>query len=203
MIENGFAPVIRVFPSPVGRMQGPNATAPLVQRHYSAFNPTTNCSAPVPRIGVFPLAGVARLAVSLCIATTGSPVPRESLFRGHAAFEPDAAWAGLQDSAHTLPRVTTTPGSDINHTLSAVHRRFAFARLLGPHLTGSSSRLFPRRSPPLLLTTAARGGLRSTPDRRPRGALPHLSRSYAPPFVGAQDTRWPAYLGIRLACKTA
>jgi hypothetical protein len=34
---------------------------------------------------------------------------------------------------------------------------------------------FPQRSPPSLLTTAARGGLRSTPDCRPRRALLHLS----------------------------
>jgi len=88
----------------------------------------------VPRIGTLSLPGAARLAVSLGIGTTGSPVPQESLFRVHAACEPDAAWAGLQDSAHAYPGVTTTPGSDIDHTLSAVHRRFAFARLPGPHL---------------------------------------------------------------------
>src|SRR6266576_3815334 len=40
---------------------------------------------------------------------------------------------------------------------------------------------FPQRSPPSLLTTAACGGLRSTPDCRPRRALLHLSYSYAPP----------------------
>src|SRR3974390_751316 len=41
---------------------------------------------------------------------------------------------------------------------------------------------FPQRSPPLLLTTAAYGGLRSTPDCRPRRAFLHLSYSYATPF---------------------
>src|ERR1700738_1203804 len=40
---------------------------------------------------------------------------------------------------------------------------------------------FPQRSPPSLLTTAACGGLRSTPDCRPRRAFLHLSCSYAPP----------------------
>ena|SRR5260221_7783308 len=40
----------------------------------------------------------------------------------------------------------------------------------------------PQRSPPLLLTTAACGGLRSTPDCRPRRALLHLSYSCASPF---------------------
>ena len=41
---------------------------------------------------------------------------------------------------------------------------------------------FPQRSPPLLLTTAACGGLRSAPDCRPRRAFLHLSYSYATPF---------------------
>src|SRR5712691_7319121 len=41
---------------------------------------------------------------------------------------------------------------------------------------------FPQRSPPLLLTTAACGGLRSTPDCRPRRGLLHLSYSCASPF---------------------
>src|SRR5947208_608989 len=40
---------------------------------------------------------------------------------------------------------------------------------------------FPQRSPPWLLTTAACGGLRSTPDCRPRRALLHLSYSCATP----------------------
>ncbi len=40
---------------------------------------------------------------------------------------------------------------------------------------------FPQRSLPWLLTTAACGGLRSTPDCRPRRAFLHLSYSYASP----------------------
>src|SRR5262249_50189888 len=40
---------------------------------------------------------------------------------------------------------------------------------------------FPQRSPPCLLNTAACGGLRSTPDCRPRRTYLHLSYSYAPP----------------------
>src|SRR5690348_1767377 len=41
---------------------------------------------------------------------------------------------------------------------------------------------FPQRSPPSLLTTAARGGLRPAPDCRPRRALLHLSYSSAPSY---------------------
>src|SRR5262249_506197 len=55
---------------------------------------------------------------------------------------------------------------------------------------------FPQRSPPLLLTTAACGGLRSTPDCRPRRALLHLSYSCAPSYAdGARDTRPKADIG--------
>ena len=50
---------------------------------------------------------------------------------------PDAARAGLQDSALAYPGATTIPGSDIVFTLSAGHRQFAFARLPESHLTGS------------------------------------------------------------------
>src|ERR1700738_2944550 len=46
---------------------------------------------------------------------------------------------------------------------------------------------FPQCSPPSLLTTAACGGLRSTPDCRPRRTSLHLSYSYAPPCGPAQD----------------
>jgi hypothetical protein len=79
------------------------------------------------------------LSFSLSIGATGSHVPYASLIQIHAAFEPDATRAGLQDSARIYPEVTTIPGFDINYTLSAVHRRFAFARLSGSHLTESSS----------------------------------------------------------------
>jgi hypothetical protein len=41
---------------------------------------------------------------------------------------------------------------------------------------------FPQRSLPLLLTTAACGGLRSTPDCRPQRTYLDLSYSYATPF---------------------
>jgi len=91
----------------------------------------------VPRIGTLGLSGAARSVLSLGIGATGSPVPQKSLTQIHAAFEPDAVWAGLQDTAHTHPGMTINPGSDINHTLSAVHRRFAFARLSGSYLTES------------------------------------------------------------------
>ena len=92
----------------------------------------------MPRIGTHGLVGLPRLAYSLCIGTTGSPVPCNSLSQVHATYQPDAVWAGLQDSAQTYPGVNTAPGSDIIDSVSTSHRWFAFARLPGPHLTGSS-----------------------------------------------------------------
>src|SRR6266567_9448606 len=55
---------------------------------------------------------------------------------------------------------------------------------------------FPQRSPPSLLTTAACGGLRSTPDCRPRRALLHLSYSCIPPCG-------PAILVTQDPCRTS
>ena len=66
-------------------------------------------------------------------------------------------------------------------------RRFisgiACARLRDPHLPRSKARLFPRRSPPRLLTAAARGGLQPSPAgrlrraTRPPAQLLHLRHS--------------------------
>jgi len=115
-------------------MSEQNTTAPSVQRRYSTFIPTTSCSAPVLRIGTQGLTRTSRSARSLCIEATGSPVPCKSPVQIHAAFEPSAAWAGLQGSAQTHPETITTPGSDTDDTISAFHRRFACARLSGPYL---------------------------------------------------------------------
>jgi hypothetical protein len=91
----------------------------------------------VPRIGISGLAGIARSTHSLGIGTTGSPVPCKSLIQFHAAFQPDAVLAGLQDSAKALPGVTPASGFDIVDTVSTSHQRFAHARLSGSYLTGS------------------------------------------------------------------
>src|SRR5881397_3816101 len=70
------------------------------------------------------------------------------------------------------------------------HRLSRFRHFAGDLLALASPNLacrnlvptFPQRSPPLLLTTAACGGLRSAPDCRPRRTFLHLSYSYATPF---------------------
>src|SRR5215208_1116998 len=194
-MSNGFAPVMQLLPSPVGRRRRLDATAPSVQCHYSTFVPTTDRSAPVPRIGTLGLAGVSRSTVSLRIGATGSPVPRESLIQVHAAFEPDAARAGLQDSARTHPKATTSPGSDVDDTLSAVHRRFAFARLLGPHLTGSTSRRFRDAHHHRSLRQQLAGVWSRLLIVGSEGPALISHAASTPPFVGMfQDTLWPALL---------
>src|SRR6202047_242402 len=71
---------------------------------------------------------------------------------------------------------------------SRAHENVRFARDRTIHGAGSLNLAcrnpvptFPQRSPPSLLTTAACGGLRSTPDCRPRRNSVHLSYSCAAP----------------------
>ncbi len=106
------------------------------------LTPTSAPSSLKTSIGNLILVGSTDLDGSLGIKTTGSHVPCKSLSRSHAAFEPDAAWAGLQGSAQTCPEMTTDLGFDIDDAFSTVHRRFAFARLSETHHSGIRSRLF-------------------------------------------------------------
>jgi hypothetical protein len=128
-MSNGFALIMRLLPLSVGRLPRQDTAAPSVQPHYRAFSPTTDSSVPVPCVGHLILIGSTDLDVFLYIKTTGSHVPCKSLSRSHAAFEPDAAWAGPQVSAQTCPEMTTNLGFDIDHAFSTFHRRFACARL--------------------------------------------------------------------------
>ena len=52
---NGFASSTELLPSPVGLGSRLNNAAPSVQSHYRTFNPTTDHSVPVPRIGTLVL----------------------------------------------------------------------------------------------------------------------------------------------------
>src|SRR5260221_14355514 len=93
---------------------------------------------------------------------------------------PDAAWAV---SVH-LPSLSREKGQPPVLTspnpLSTLLQRFACARLSQSYLPESGSD-FSATFTTMALTTAACGGLRSTPDCRPRRALLHLSYSYASP----------------------
>src|SRR5713226_3872877 len=82
----------------------------------------------------------------------------------------------------------TDPGGRV--TPRFWHRLIRFRHFIDGSLALASLNLacrnlvpaFLQRSPPLLLTTAACGGLRSAPDRRPRRVSLHLSYSCAWPF---------------------
>ena len=105
--------------------------------------------------------------------------------------EPDPAsrrlYAGcrsgsLQDYSRTRPGSSTRPR--FRHhpwhfdTSSAARSRSPLRTIPD----GIKSRLLLQRSPPSLLTTAACSGLTPAPDRRRRGAHPHLSYSSTPSF---------------------
>jgi hypothetical protein len=174
---------LKLFPpQEVGHRPPREDVAPSLHRHYSGFHTTTSDSAPVPRVSI-PARGGCHLSVSLPSVMTGSHVPWTSLGQGHAAYIPVAAYAVLRlpvDSSQRLdpPLVLTT-----SWRFSIRLQRFAYAHLLAPYLTQSLLRLFPPRSPPRLLTVAAGGGLKPPPERRLRGAYPHLLHSIARPSV--------------------
>jgi hypothetical protein len=60
---------------------------------------------------------------------------------------------------------------------------FACARLSESYLPQSNAASFPQRSPPWLLATATRGGLKPLPVQRLRGAYPHLMRDFLAHYV--------------------
>jgi hypothetical protein len=80
--------------------------------------------------------------------------------------------ASQQAPARLVPGQQLDPGFDDTATLSTLQQWFTHVRLLGSHLTPSPAP-FPRRSPPRLLTAAARGGLRPPPAGRSRRANLH------------------------------
>src|SRR5262245_34140470 len=81
----------------------------------------------------------------------------------------------------------TDPGGRVTPRFR--HRLISFRRFISGSLAlallnracPDHAPAFPQRSPLLLLTTAACGGLRSAPDNRSRRAHLHPSYSYAPP----------------------
>src|SRR5215472_15589933 len=58
-MSNGVALSTGLLPLPVDPGPQLNNAVPSVQSHYRTFHPTTNCSAPVPRIGTLALAVLA------------------------------------------------------------------------------------------------------------------------------------------------
>ena len=139
--------------------------------------------------------------VSLGIGTTGSHVPYESLMRARAVFTPDAARNGNQVILRACPG---RMGSPRFRRRLIGFRRFSNGSLAlaFPHRACRDLvSTFLQRSPPSLFTTAACSGLKPAPDRRLRGAHPHLSYSIAPPYVGTFVThsQFPTSAGQVLA----
>jgi hypothetical protein len=171
--------------------------------HCSRFLATTEQSAPLRRIGTFGLAVGAACAFSLGIAGQ----VRTFLTRAWLSFVPPTCRMPLgrsQDIPQTDPVGRVTP--------RFWHRLIRFRHFIDGSLALASLSLacrnlvpaFPQRSPPSLLSTAACGGLRSTPDCRPRRVLLHLSYSSAPSYSGgARDTRPEAEIPYALARRTA
>ena len=81
----------------------------------------------MPRIGTLALAEAVRLRFSLCIGTTGSYVPYQSLNQGHAAFMPDASGPYSRSPSTSSRDRSLDPGFDVAFdtfdTSSAVHLR--------------------------------------------------------------------------------
>ena len=135
---------------------------------------------PSPRIGTFGLAVGAACAFSLSIAGQVLHVPYKSQIELRAAYMPDAAWAvsvhppSLSRKMGQPPVLTSSNRID---TSSTVHLRSPLPIMPA----GILFRLFRNVHHHRFFTTAACGGLRSTPDCRPRRAILHFSYSNASP----------------------
>jgi len=126
------APPVAGWPRFSAEQRSPFGPVPLQDLH-PYYGPLRPCA---PHRYSGPL-GFCRLDFSLRIGTTGSHVPYESLARLRAAYMPGVARAGFRTTPELVPRDGCTLGFDIIIGISTRHQRFAFARLSGPHLTGS------------------------------------------------------------------
>ncbi len=117
---------------------------------------------PSPAHRYFQPHGCSRLRFFPWHRRPGSHVPYKSQIELRAAYIPDAAWAVSVHPPSLSRKMGQHPVLTSSNPLSTLHRRFACARLSQSCLPESVP-AFPQRSPPSLLTTAACGGLRSTP----------------------------------------
>jgi hypothetical protein len=125
--------------------------------------------------------GVGRLGISLSppahrpassIGATGSHVPRKSPGQARAAYMPDA----IRAVSRLPPDLSQSPGLALVSTplkfVTTRHQRFAPARLPDPHLTRSSPRLFPQRSPRTALNRRSLRWFGASPCRATLEDLP-------------------------------
>src|SRR5215472_7184644 len=168
---------------------GPFTPAPLqgLHRYYGPVRPCAPHRYSAAR-------GVRRLRSSLSqpgksppaitIGATGSPVPCQRLRRAHATSTPGTTRTAtrLPPGPRRAPAAPASRGFSASPVLmpsfavSMRHQWFTHVRLLG-RTPDRSTRPFPQRSPPRLLTAAACGGLGPPPDRRSRRASLHHRHS--------------------------
>ena len=163
---------------------GPCSTAmtcPLCSTGITPLHHYCGAVRPSPAHRYFRPHGWSRLCLSLSIA--GQVLTFHT--RARLSFAPPTCRMPLGQS-QCIPQAD--PGRRVNPRFW--HRLIRFRHFIDGSLALASLNracrdhvpTFPQRSPPSLLTTAACGGLRSTPDCRPRRALLHLSYSCAWPF---------------------
>ena len=145
-----------------------------LQRYYEAVRPSPAHRYFRPRgwrrLHLFPLASPARFSRS-------APEPDWASRRLHAGCR----LGSLQCIPQADPGRWVSPRF-WHHLIAFRHFRSGSLTLASPNRTCRNHvPTFPQRSLPRLLTTAACGGLRSTPDCRPRRTCLHLSYSYASP----------------------
>ena len=123
-----------------------------------------------------------RLCFSLGIQELVPAVPRSSLCPAPAPYTPVAARPGHQAPGGLIPEMWTASGFDGTYGYRRVFEGLLPLGFRTPTCPRSIPGLLIRRSPPRLLTAAARTGLRPAPESRSRWAYHHLLRSFAPRF---------------------
>jgi len=107
----------------------------------------------------------------------------------HAASTPDTAWPATRAAAKLIPRTDPLLGFDVISTgfdasnddarPSTSPDRTILERLPGPHLTRSTPRLLPERSPRQSSANAAPGWFDACPRRTDAGGPAGLHRSHS------------------------
>jgi hypothetical protein len=154
-----------------------------ITRHHRYYETVRPCASP-------PVLNPLRLTTSwsapsrprhhtrVAFETTGSRVPCRSPDQTRATYMPDTTWAvsrsppGSSQKHDQLPVLMPSKTFDT----SAVVRSRSPSWSIPDAVIATP---FPRRSPPRLLTGAARGGLKPPPAERLRRAYLHLLHSYA------------------------
>jgi hypothetical protein len=102
---NGFAALIRLIPSPVGRRSQPLDPAPLLRPHYRPSS-LVRAGPPQSLSSVLSPHGFRHLCFSLGIQALVPVVPHKSLDRVHALYTPAAARPVTKSPARLSQRVS-------------------------------------------------------------------------------------------------